>query len=214
VKEDSERQRRLLESEIIEILFPLIIYSTSSNVKRCISRFIRVLFLNERNQKDFICKWKICEYFKPLLTLLYKKVNIVVKESYSQLDDDNNKIKMNYIYDCQNDECRVDLFDFTKHIESVNIIFKWYEIEKSSFPWRYTSLCCSYSSLEILSDFVFCLWNLIDFKRSSEILDKSMEKFVYFQFVDLVKEITNSFDILQKMLEIPKIIFIMRKFGK
>jgi hypothetical protein len=171
-----------------------------------------MLCLNKRNKKDLICKWKICEYFEPLLILLYKKVNIVVKESYSQLDQDNDQIKMDYIYDCQNDEYRVDLFDFTKHIVIINFIYKFYEIEKFSFPWRYTSLCCSYSSLEILSDFVCCLWNLIQFKMKSGFLGETLEKFVYFQCVDLMKEIINSFDILQKMLEIPKIIFIIKEF--
>jgi hypothetical protein len=81
VKEDSERQRKLLESDIIEVLFPLIIHSSSSsNVKRCISRFVLILCLNKRNKKDLIYKWKICEYLKQLLTSLYKRINILVEE--------------------------------------------------------------------------------------------------------------------------------------
>jgi hypothetical protein len=87
-------------------------------------------------------------------------------------------------------------------------------MEKSSFVWRYTSLYHSYSSLDILSYFLCSLMNLILFKKESLVLDKTEEKLVYFQFTDLIRKIINSFNILQKMMKIPNIIFVMREFKK
>jgi hypothetical protein len=207
-EEDSERQPRLLESEIIEVLFPLMIHSSSSNVKRCISRIIRILCENERNKKDLIYKCKICEYFKLILTLLYKKLNIVVKEEESDLQTNQNDDQVKYyVYNNRDNECEMCVYDYTKHIEQIIFSFKLLsssEMDESSFPWRYTSLCCLYLSLETLSNFVCGLMNLLQFKVESGILDQAEEKFV--------KEVINSFDILQKILEIPKIVFILREF--
>jgi hypothetical protein len=114
VKEDSERQRTLLESEIIEVLFPLIIHSSSSNVKRCISKFVCMLCSSEKNMKDLIYKCKICEYFKPILKLLYKRINIVVEEEELSLQTNQNddQIKMCYTYNYQDNRCDVYLYNY------------------------------------------------------------------------------------------------------
>jgi uncharacterized protein YozE (UPF0346 family) len=106
---------------------------------------------NEKNKKDLILKRNIFEYFKPILTSLFKEIKYQIKKSNSETKENNDQIKIICSYDDKNNKYYVNLNIFTEKYENVlfNVTTDYILRVKESIIWRHTSLCQIYLLVEI-----------------------------------------------------------------
>jgi hypothetical protein len=117
IEKDISKQKILIECGIINIIFPLFIYlslplstSSTSKVKICIVKFIEILCKFENNGNDLVFKWKIIDFMKPILTLLFEDMKkILIKNKSQIIKEEKDNIEMKFF--------------MKKSLEIINIVF-------------------------------------------------------------------------------------------
>jgi hypothetical protein len=182
ISNNVERQKKLLESDFINIILPLIINSSSPNLKQYILNFISLLLKDKTNTENLIYEQNLLEYLKPILILLYDKIKITI-EKYNSTSFLNDKIKI-YVSD------NIIRLLNTSETPIVNICFK--KIFQNFYNMKEVIACSfSFSYFEGLKYLLLSLSRFCSCGQSFDI----------FSFFDLIVVVSNSFELLKKLMK-------------
>jgi hypothetical protein len=173
-------------------------------LKENILKFISTLFEDETNIKNLVYKQNLLEYLKSILISLYDKIKIAIQE-YKPISSFDDKVKIYVSCDIVDSkgssysinkffEYQMKIIDISEtpiiNIACSYISKNFYDMNEA-IAWRYTSLCRDFSYFEGLKYF---LSNLSLIKSKGLLFDP-------FFISDLIVVISNSFELLKKLME-------------